>query len=82
MMTMKEAQQKTNAYLTKTARTILSEIEAAICAQADRGSTYVDHTFKPEHVGKVMSKVLAILGDAGYHLRWMNNGSLRISWEG
>ena len=81
MMTMKEAKQRTNDYITNTASTIISEIETAICAQADRGSTHVDHTFKPEHMGKVVSKVLATLSEAGYHLRWMNNGSLRISWE-
>ena len=81
MMNAKEAMNKVNAYIEETAAAIIAEIETAICAQAERGTTYTDYMFKAEHIGKVHHRVLAIIADAGYHTRWLNNGALRISWE-
>lgn len=81
MMTAKDAMNKVNAYIEETAAAIITEIETAICAQAEKGTTYIDYMFKAEHIGKVNHRVLAIIADAGYHTRWLNNGALRISWE-
>ena len=81
MMNAKDAMNKVNAYIEETAATIIAEIETAICAQAEKGTTYIDYMFKAEHIGKVHHRVLAIIADAGYHTRWLNNGALRISWE-
>lgn len=82
MMNAKDAMNKVNAYIEETAATIIAEIETAICAQAEKGMTYTDYMFKAEHIGKVHHRVLAIIADAGYHVRWLDNGALRISWEG
>ena len=81
MMNAKEVMNKVNAYIEETAAAIIAEIETVICAQAERGTTYTDYMFKAEHIGKVHHRVLAIIADAGYHTRWLNNGALRISWE-
>lgn len=82
MMTAKDAMDKVNAYIEETANAIIAEIETAICAQAEKGTTYTDYMFKAEYIGKVHHRVLAIIADAGYHTRWLDNGALRISWEG
>ena len=81
MMTTKDAMNKVNAYIEETAAAIIAGIEADICAKAENGTTYIDYMFKAEHIGKVHHRVLAIIADAGYHTRWLNNGALRISWE-
>lgn len=81
MMNAKDAMNKVNTYIEETAAAIIAEIETAICAQAERGTTYTDYKFKAEHIGKVHHRVLAIIADAGYHTRWLDNGALRISWE-
>ena len=81
MMTAKDAMDKGNAYIEETATAIIAEIEADICAKAEKGTTYIDYMFKAEHIGKVHHRVLAIIADAGYQTRWLNNGALRISWE-
>lgn len=81
MMTAKDAMNKVNAYIEETAAAIIAEIEADICAKAEKGTTYTDYVFKAEHIGKVHHRVLAIIADAGYHVRWLDNGALRISWE-
>ena len=81
MMNAKEAMNKVNAYIEETATAIIAEIEADICAKAEKGTTYIDYMFKAEHIGKVHHRVLAIIADAGYQTRWLNNGALRISWE-
>lgn len=81
MMNAKEAMNKVNAYIDETANAIIAEIETTICAQAEKGTIYTDYMFKAEHIGKVHHRVLAIIADAGYHVRWLNNGALRISWE-
>lgn len=61
MMNAKEAMNKVNAYIEETATAIIAEIETAICAQAEKGTTYIDYMFKAEHIGKVHHKVLAII---------------------
>ena len=81
MMNAKDAMNKVNAYIEDTATAIIAEIETAICAKAEKGTTYTDYMFKAEHIGKVHHMVLAIIADAGYQTRWLNNGALRISWE-
>ena len=81
MMNAKDAMNKVNTYIEETAADIIAEIETAICAQAEKGTTYTDYKFKAEHIGKVHHRVLAIIADAGYHTRWLDNGALRISWE-
>lgn len=81
MMNAKDAMNKVNTYIEETTTAIIAEIEADICAKAEKGTTYIDYMFKAEHIGKVHHKVLAIIADAGYHTRWLNNGALRISWE-
>ena len=81
MMTAKDAMNKVNAYIEETADAIIAEIEADICAKAEKGTTYIDYMFKAEHIGKVHHRVLAIIADAGYQTRWLDNGALRISWE-
>ena len=81
MMTAKDAMSKVNTYIEETATAIIAEIEADICAKAEKGTTYIDYMFKAEHIGKVHHRVLAIIADAGYQTRWLNNGALRISWE-
>ena len=81
MMNAKDAMNKVNAYIEETAAAIIAEIEADICAKAEKGTTYINYMFKAEHIGKVHHKVLAIITDAGYHTRWLDNGALRISWE-
>ena len=81
MMNAKEAMNKVNAYIEETAAAIIAEIETAICAQAERGTTHTDYMFKAEHIGKIHHRVLAIIADAGYQTRWLNNGALRVSWE-
>ena len=81
MMNAKDAMNKVNTYIEETATAIIAEIEADICAKAEKGTTYIDYMFKAEHIGKVHHRVLAIIADAGYRTRWLNNGALRISWE-
>ena len=81
MMTAKDAMNKVNAYIEETATAIIAEIEADICAKAEKGTTYTDYMFDTEHFGQVYHKVLAIIADAGYHTRWLNNGALSFSWE-
>ena len=81
MMNAKDAMNKVNTYIEETATAIIAEIEADICTKAEKGTTYIDYMFKAEHIGKVHHRVLAIIADAGYHTRWLNNGALRISWE-
>ena len=81
MMNAKDAMNKVNAYIEETATAIIAEIEADICAKAEKGTTYIDYMFKAEYIGKVHHRVLAIIADAGYRTRWLNNGALRISWE-
>ena len=81
MMNAKDAMNKINTYIEETATAIIAEIEADICAKAEKGTTYIDYMFKAEHIGKVHHRVLAIIADAGYHTRWLNNGALRVSWE-
>lgn len=81
MMNAKDAMNKVNAYIEETAASVIAEIETTICAQAEKGTTYTDYMFKAEHLGKVHHRVLAIIADAGYHTRRLDNGALRISWE-
>ena len=81
MMNAKEAMNKVNTYIEDTACTIIAEIETDICAKAEKGTTYTDYAFKSDLLGKIQNRALTILANAGYHLRWLNNGALRISWE-
>lgn len=81
MMNAKEAMNKVNTYIEDTACAIIAEIETDICAKAEKGTTYTDYAFKSDLLGKIQNRALTILANAGYHLRWLNNGALRISWE-
>lgn len=83
MMNVKEAQNKVNEYITKNVNDIISTMEASITEAAEQGKVRIDYTFErnTNQNMEIQKRVMQVLANAGYHLRWMNSGSLEISWQ-
>lgn len=82
MMNIKEAQNKVNEYITKNVNGVITTIEASIIKAAEQGKIRIEYVFENNTTqnAEVQKRVTQVLNNAGYRLRWMNNGSLEISW--
>lgn len=82
MMNVKEAQNKVNEYITKNVEGILTNIEASIIEASEQGKTRIEHTFErnTNQNAEIQKRVMQVLANAGYHIRFLNSGALEIGW--
>ena len=82
MMNVKEAQNKVNEYITKNVEGIISTIEASIIEASEQGKTHIEHTFErnTNQNAEIQKRVMRVLANAGYHIRFLNSGALEIGW--
>lgn len=82
MMNVKEAQNKVNEYITKNVEGILTNIEASIIEASEQGKTRIEYTFErnTNQNAEIQKRVMQVLANAGYHIRFLNSGALEIGW--
>lgn len=82
MINVKEAQNKVNEYITKNVEGILANIEASIIETSEQGKTRIEHTFErnTNQNAEIQKRVMQVLANAGYHIRFLNSGALEIGW--
>lgn len=82
MMNVKEAQNKVNEYITKNVEGIIATMEASIIEASEQGKTRIEHAFErnTNQNTEIQKRVMQVLANAGYHLRFLNSGALEIGW--
>ena len=81
MMNAKEAASMTTNYFDNITAQRISEIEEQITERAKAGQDCVWYNGVKSDYPRVRMAVIKTLEDAGYHCRWVANGSLEISWR-